>query len=211
MREFFGFEAIRAIREREPSLGRHIPIIALTAHAFDGYRDRGMMAGADDYLTKPIRSEELRRALLAWVEPDPVERGLTGAPGRRSDVATEILDVGALSEIIGDDEGGLKVLEELIETFTSDMEERLTLLQNAVIGGDYVAFAKIAHGVKSGAHAVGARAMASIAAEMETLGKSGTTAGSRELILSVRETYEKTLLVLRAMEPASGKAADENR
>ncbi len=71
MPEMGGFAATAAIREREQATGRHIPVIAMTAHAMNGDRDRCLAAGMDDYLSKPIRPGPLCDALLAWgAEPE---------------------------------------------------------------------------------------------------------------------------------------------
>jgi CheY-like chemotaxis protein len=63
MPEMNGFDAAQAIRSRERSGGRHVPIIAMTAHAMSGDRERCLGAGMDDYVSKPISSSELRSAL----------------------------------------------------------------------------------------------------------------------------------------------------
>ena len=63
MPEMDGFEAARAIREREKASGGHIPIVALTAHAMAGDKDRCLDSGMDNYLSKPIRTEDLDRVL----------------------------------------------------------------------------------------------------------------------------------------------------
>ena len=77
-----GFDATAAIRRQEESTGRHVPIIAMTAHAMEGDRDRCLAAGMDDYVPKPISLEALRRALASvasdngrrLVEREPLER-----------------------------------------------------------------------------------------------------------------------------------------
>jgi CheY-like chemotaxis protein len=66
MPELDGFEATRRIRAEQPG---HVPIIALTAGALDGDRERCLVAGMDDYLAKPVRLEELAAALSKWVKP----------------------------------------------------------------------------------------------------------------------------------------------
>src|SRR4029453_10119084 len=66
-----GFACTAAIRSAEARTGAHIPIIAMTAHALAGDREKCMAAGMDDYVSKPIRREDLFRALSAAVEPRP--------------------------------------------------------------------------------------------------------------------------------------------
>jgi CheY-like chemotaxis protein len=63
MSEMDGFEAVRSIRQREAPTSQHIPILALTAHAMQGDRDRCLQAGFDGYLAKPIRQNDLKAAL----------------------------------------------------------------------------------------------------------------------------------------------------
>jgi len=65
-----GYDATRAIRAREWSTGKHIPVIALTAHAMQGDRQICLDAGMDDYLSKPIQSGDLRETLARWSNPD---------------------------------------------------------------------------------------------------------------------------------------------
>ncbi len=71
MPEMSGFEATTAIRERQQRTGERIPIIAVTAHALEGDRERCLAAGMDDYLSKPIRPSELDRVLEPFLVAAP--------------------------------------------------------------------------------------------------------------------------------------------
>lgn len=66
MPEMDGFAATRVIRKTELTSGRHIPIIAMTADALEGDRDRCIAAGMDDYLSKPVNLDNLRKVLEQW-------------------------------------------------------------------------------------------------------------------------------------------------
>jgi len=68
MPDMDGFEATMAIRTAEDSTGRHIPIVALTAHAMEGDREKCLAAGMDDYISKPINIDHLRRVLKRWLQ-----------------------------------------------------------------------------------------------------------------------------------------------
>src|SRR5437762_3570736 len=69
MPEMDGYEAATAIRRREVQTGAHVPIVAMTANAMEGARDRCLAAGMDDYVAKPVQPRELRETLARWVEP----------------------------------------------------------------------------------------------------------------------------------------------
>ncbi len=98
MPEMDGFEATAAIRQREAPAGRHTPIVAMTAHAMKGDRERCLAAGMDDYLAKPVQREDLRR-VLGTLFPLTPGRSPPGGEGRKN--------VGpSLSEGEGRKEGG---------------------------------------------------------------------------------------------------------
>jgi PAS domain S-box-containing protein len=120
-----GIEATSAIREEEKRTGRHIPIIAMTAYAMADDRERALQAGMDDYVSKPIRLEELRRVMQRH------------APAG--------LDAAALLDGIGDDR---KLLAELVDVFLDDTPKLLRRVKRAVKSGDPKQLKDSAHALK---------------------------------------------------------------
>jgi len=86
MPEMDGFEATGKIREHEKNTGKHIPIIAMTAHALKGDEDRCLQAGMDGYVSKPIRTNELYAALEKTVKKEEASD-----PGDEEIVATSTM------------------------------------------------------------------------------------------------------------------------
>ena len=120
-----GIEATAVIREAETRTGRHIPIIAMTAHAMAGDRERALQAGMDDYVSKPIRFEDLRRAIQRHAPPG--------------------LDMTALLNGV---DGDRKLLCELIDVFLVDTPKQLARIKRALARGDATGLKEAAHALK---------------------------------------------------------------
>jgi two-component system, sensor histidine kinase and response regulator len=167
-----GLEAIRIVRVSEQSSGLHLPMIALTAHAMKGDRERCLDAGADEYLTKPIRASELFAALdrinnLADRAKSSLPIVHTAAPSASSLPA--VLDLaGALSRI-----GNKETLEELARLFTSESPKLMQEIRQSLAGADALALERSAHSLQGSLASLGAPGIARAAEELQKLARSG--------------------------------------
>jgi CheY-like chemotaxis protein len=145
MPEMDGFEATAAIRERERGTGVHTPIVAMTAHAMAGDRERCLAAGMDAYLPKPLRPADLNDTLDALFNAD----ANAAAPPRPIDVdrtmMTESIDEAAL---LADFCQNPKVLTEVIGVFLTDAPRYLERIRAATASRDAASLAAAAHALK---------------------------------------------------------------
>lgn len=176
MPDMDGYEAASEIRRHEPP-GRHTPIIAITAHALHGDRERALSAGMDDYISKPIRPEELDRVLDQWLSTTPQTRShppaeTPPAPHPEGSLDQEILD--DLRSIKR--EGGGEIVTELLQAFANETPPLIKTLHETAKEDDTQAFKRAAHAINGIARAVGARRMAEICLELENLADAGDLA-----------------------------------
>jgi signal transduction histidine kinase/DNA-binding response OmpR family regulator len=164
MPEMDGFEATAAIRAREQETGQHQPIIAITAHALKGDRERCLQAGMDGYVTKPFRRPALYEA-LATVVSTPAASAPPTAPVE----ATSGCD---LAEALAIVEGDRNLLTEMARLFEQESPEQLAALHEAIRQGDFAGIALYAHALKGALTSLGAVAASAAALRLEKLGKS---------------------------------------
>jgi CheY-like chemotaxis protein len=170
MPEMDGFEATAAIR-RLGGARRDIPIIAMTANAMAGDRERCLAAGMDDYVAKPVIEKELEAVLLRWIAP-PRER--TARPAGSQPPSEPAVDVKALEELrhLGGDDGD-DMSGELIALYLRDAPALLAAMRAAAAAGDAPALRQAAHGLKSSSGYLGARCLSQMCAELERQARQG--------------------------------------
>ncbi len=153
---------------RQPSTrSERVPIIALTAHALKGEKEKCLAAGMDDYIAKPIDEHHLRRVLGKWIlekkkreREDTVER----LQDSRQSHDLAVLDVqGALKRLGGREHIYLKVVEKFMPEFGKAPEE----ITNYLAAGDMASAQRTAHSLKGAAAAIGAMALSQAAAKAE--------------------------------------------
>jgi CheY-like chemotaxis protein len=179
MPEMDGFEATARIREAEGE-GRRTPIVAMTASAMKGDREKCLAAGMDDYVAKPISPDTVLAVLGRWVQPEN-----PAAAGEETPSPLDPVMIENLRAIDGD--GSLLV--ELIDTFQRIAPLRLAALSKASAKGSAVALERTAHSFLGSCANLGARYMAEVCARLEHLGRGGSTTGARELIQTLEQEY----------------------
>ncbi len=138
MPEMDGLEATRALREAEAATGQHLPIIAMTAHAMKGDRERCAAAGMDDYVCKPIQASDLYRAIQAVTNA----AGLSHEPRAVMRSATDVVDRAAVLERLGENQ---ELLREIVGIFLKDAPQRRDEIRNAFAAGDLIRVRNAAH------------------------------------------------------------------
>jgi CheY-like chemotaxis protein/HPt (histidine-containing phosphotransfer) domain-containing protein len=174
MPEMDGYQASRTIR-RDPR-HRELPIIAMTAHALKGDREKCLDAGMNDYVTKPVNSEELLAVLSQWMSPEPVARGETGegASGRETG-ASRPPDLPALPEVAGIDlpagidrlGGNRSLFMKLLASFADDHRTIGSSVREALRRGDIQEAIHQVHTLKGVAGNLSADGLARTAARLE--------------------------------------------
>jgi PAS domain S-box-containing protein len=172
MPEMDGFEASRAIRERERATGAHVPIVALTAHALKGDRERCLEAGMDGYLAKPIDLDQLVAAVEGLGTPAPAAAAAATPAAAGFDEMTALARVG----------GDRKLLREVVRLFRSDYPKTLRRIAAALGRKQSEELRLAAHALKGSVANFGAGEAREAALRLEQRGSARRFAGaSRDL------------------------------
>jgi PAS domain S-box-containing protein len=180
MPEMDGFEATARIRQREALSGQHTPIVAMTANAMKGDRERALAAGMDDYLSKPIRLAELEVIVHKWAPAEP-------GPGR----------------VIADD-----VEDWLAEPYLQEEAEVRGHMHAALGAGDLRQVAFLAHKLKGSAGNVGAAGLVDVCAQIEERVGKGSLHdldGVQDLVARLDEVADAVRAALQTVAHAAGQ------
>ena len=149
-----------------------MPIVAMTANALAGDRERCIAAGMDDYVRKPVNPDELLATVRRWA-PSANRGGMVGP----AIPVLSVLDRTQLLEACGGDE---ELAEEITAEFASTAPAAFALVGVAVAENDAVALAAAAHNLKGSCWAIGAAALGDSLQTLESIGKGGTLAPAKE-------------------------------
>jgi CheY-like chemotaxis protein len=159
MPELDGYEATAALREREAGAER-LTVVAMTAHAMKGDRERCLAAGMDDYLAKPLRPEELDSVLERWLHTPA-----TGAPEAAPEPASMALVDEARARVFREDYP--EIVDQLIELFADSTPPLLRELREGAAAGDQETVRRAAHKLKGSCQNIGATFMATLCRSLE--------------------------------------------
>jgi signal transduction histidine kinase/CheY-like chemotaxis protein len=171
-----GFACTAAIRSAEAHASGHVPIIAMTAHALAGDREKCLAAGMDDYVPKPIRREDLFRALSAAAEPAPA-----------------VVDFSKVLAQLGDDR---EALREIVAAYVTETRENLERLPATIASGTWNEVRRLAHTTKSAMRAFGATEAHVLAQRLEQLADMDDRSTAADLFSRMKDAVEIVVAVL---------------
>jgi CheY-like chemotaxis protein/HPt (histidine-containing phosphotransfer) domain-containing protein len=205
MPEMDGYEVTRIIRRREQEecteeQGTHYPkakIIALTANAFLGDREKCLTAGMDDYLAKPFTLKQLHQVLLRWLATNKNSPGegwhiksgqssiLPSSDKESSVINREFIDsIRSLQH-----SGSPDLLEMVIDKFVTNFPGSYDSMLRALVEGDTNGIREAAHGLKSGSANLGATSLAELCKKLEHLARNNSTEGATELLAQIEIAF----------------------
>ncbi|MBC2695895.1 MAG: response regulator [Desulfobacteraceae bacterium] len=208
MPEMDGLEATKEIRKREELTAqkkdagfsdelsalsfqhsvksKHIPIIAMTAHAMKGDREMCMKAGMDDYLTKPIQPGEFGETIARWI-PCDTAAGQDRTEGKSSEEASAFDRTALLNRVGGDKD----FCQEIIGMFLQDVPTQIKSLENAISKKDPAIVDRHAHTLKGASGNVGAGSLQEAAMHLEMAGKNRDLTRATEMLNTIKKEFEK--------------------
>ncbi|HYB19346.1 MAG TPA: response regulator, partial [Thermodesulfobacteriota bacterium] len=167
MPEMDGFEATAIIRRKERETGGHIPIIAMTAHAMKGDRERCLEAGMDDYVSKPIQPQSLIEVIGRWLDNEGLEK--PKVPSIEPTEAKEVFDKETIMERLDRDEA---FFSKILDMFLEDTPIKIERIQEHLKEKDFAGLEFQAHSLKGAASYIGGNALQKVAWEMEVAAKN---------------------------------------
>jgi len=198
MPEMDGLEASRAICARWAASERP-RIIAMTAEAMQGDRDKCLAAGMDDYIVKPVTLDRLAAALgkCLPLAAATAREAVAASPVDKSRIDTSIaLDRDVLDQL-REDLGGTAALREVIRSFLDQTPSVLSALRDAAARADVSSIRRAAHMIKGTSSTLGARELSDQCADIERIGESGYIADAGSRVIAVEASYRTIEAALR--------------
>jgi two-component system sensor histidine kinase/response regulator len=200
MPEMDGYDATSELRRRE-LVGTHTPVIAMTAHAMRGDREKCLASGMDDYLAKPLNPDELDRILRRWAPWTANDSGArastretipSDAPGGEGP-----LDPAGIA-LLRSELGSIEALAQLVELFGTQTPEVLDQMRTAIEAGDTGSVKESAHKLRGGCLTLAAIRMAQLCKKLETKAAGGSLQGAPHAVDELETAFDEAYAALQA-------------
>jgi two-component system, sensor histidine kinase and response regulator len=206
MPEMDGFEATREIRRRElSSIGKRVPVIAVTANAMAQDREECLNAGMDDHLSKPFSMLTMQDMLDRWMPQAASTQSEAAEPAARAPAkAAEVLDRQVLDQLNKVPE----LLARVISLYLVESPKLMEKLKQAARAGDAPEIARSAHSLKSSSANVGARILSRYCEDIEALARRADTEAARKILAKIEREHDcvQSTLTAEFELPAASKA-----
>jgi len=204
-----GIEATRTIRSQQANVLDHmIPIIAMTANAMQGDREKCLEAGMNDYVSKPVPPRSLYEKLELWLPKTVRVQRMDLEQSQNLNAGAKQASAQDQESVVFDKAGfvlGLMNDEELIQivlnAFLDDMPRKVEALKKHVAAGDATNVELLAHTIKGASGQVGGKALSAVAAVVERLGKEGNTYSANDLLADLEIQSELLTAAIRQSFP----------
>lgn len=179
MPEMDGLEATQIIREMEVLRNSHIPIIAMTAYAMKGDKERCLEAGMDAYVAKPLRAEQLYATIIQVLKGDSEQ------PNQLIEPPVD------LKQLLDTLDGNKEILADLVEHFIREFPLQLTEIKKSIIAGDAKQIERTAHSLKGAVVNFGAKTAYRLASEIEGMGRTDNLQDVNQIIIRLEREMER--------------------
>jgi CheY-like chemotaxis protein/anti-sigma regulatory factor (Ser/Thr protein kinase) len=189
-----GYQAARDIRRWERETGRpRTPIVAMTANAMQGDRERCLEAGMDDYVSKPVKRQTLEAALVRWLTPAAAPTAAAmEQPETPQGLALDRAVLAQLRQLFDGD------LSEVIGAYLGDAPAQIDSMANACAAHDYAALGRAAHSLRSSSRSLGAHRVAELATSIEARARAQSSLEEiRPLVAQLRAAHDAVAPALR--------------